>query len=234
MERVRRLYLRLRYDTYLNFALGALAAGLIQIVSQDMWQQHGVLGFSVVALAVLVLFLAYRALLHLIQMLLPPQTYPVGAEPARCKGLVMVLGGGSRETGEAAIRFHRERLEHVWCIITDQTESIARHLSTVALPAETHYVDIVDHLDVAQCSNAVQRAISHAGILGISPVELVCDITGGTTSMTAGAIKACLAEGIATEMVVARYDESLKALKPIAVIALDLAPTPTKTPDTLE
>lgn len=224
MERVRRLYLRLRYDTYLNFALGALAAGLIQIVGQDMWQQHGVLGFSVVALAVLVLFLAYRALLHLVQLLLPPQTYPVGAEPAKCKGMIMVLGGGSRETGEVAIHYHQERLEHVWCIITDRTEEIARHLSKVAFPAETHLVDIVDHLDVAQCSNAVQRAISHAVTLRIPSTDLVCDITGGTTSMTAGAIKTCLAEDIATEMVAARYDESLKAIKPIAIIALDLLP----------
>jgi len=225
MEKVRRLYLRLRYDAYLNFVLGVLTAGLIQIVSQDMWQQHGLLGFTGVALAVLAIFVAYRVALYGIQMLLPPQTYPVGAAPAKRKGVILVLGGGSRQTGEEAIRHHQARLEHLWCIVTDRTEEIAHHLETVAIPARTHLVDIENYLDVAQCDDAVQRAIQQAHAMGLPPAELICDITGGTTSMTAGAIKACLPAGIATEMVAARYDdESLKALKPIAVIELELLP----------
>lgn len=222
MNTIRRFYLRLRYDPLLTFVLGALAAGIIQIVSGNALKQYGALGLLAVLVTVALAFLLYRAILWLIHKLLPPPRYPIGDAPDARKGLIMVLGGSSRETGPEAITHHLPRLEHVWFVVTDRTIPLVDNLKKTAHPALTHQEDVVNYWEPPECNNAVQRAISHARVLGIDVHDLICDVTGGTTAMTAGAIEACLTQDVAAQMVAARYDDALKAVTPIAVIELDL------------
>lgn len=222
MANFRRLYFRLRYDAFLAFLLGAIIVGMIQIFSGDLWRRYGVAGVLLALFMVFLAFLAYRLLLWLLRKLLPPERYPIGDSPTLRRGLIMVLGGGSKQTGPVALEHHRSRLEHVWFITTDFTESIAHEMKRAAYPTLTSLQNVFNQWELTESQNAVERALSHARVLGIEAEDLICDVTGGTTAMTVGAVKACLANHIAMQMVTARYDETLQAVVPTGVILLDL------------
>lgn len=222
MDRWRQLYLRLRYDAFLTFFLGALTAGVVQIISGDLWQRLGLAGLLIVLLLIVGAFLVYRLVLWLIHKLLPPARYPVGKAPEPRRGLIMLLGGGSRETVPVATEHHRPRLEHIWFVTTERTTSLFDDLKRVFASVVAQPEHVVNHWEPVECQNAVERALSHARVLGIEPQELICDLTGGTTAMTVGAIRACLTHKLAAQMVAARYDETLKALTPVGVIELEL------------
>jgi hypothetical protein len=223
MDFLRFLYLRLRYDPLFTFVAGALAAGLIQIASGNAIQRYGVLGILAAVVVVVLLWLAYRALLWLANKLMPPLRLPVGKLPTPRAGLIMLLGRNSDATGPVAMEQHRSRLEHVWVIATDFTAPLVGELRRKARPALLHQEDVVNHWEPPECNNAVQRAVSHAQVLGIGRDNLICDVTGGTSAMTAGALEACLALGLAAQMVAGRYGDAPGQVTPLGVIELDLS-----------
>ena len=144
----------------------------------------------------------------------------LGPQPQPRRGLILLLGR-HEAPAQMAIEHHRPKLEFVWIIVTLRTRG-----TTTRLWRELASVDYDDQLVLdpwrpAETANAVERALSHARNQGLTADDIICDITGGTTAMTYGAIIACQREGIALEMVPAEYDTTLGALTPLGVISLE-------------
>jgi hypothetical protein len=120
-----------------------------------------------------------------------------------------------------AMEHHHTALEFVWFIVSLRTQGMPGRLwqETAALNHDDQLV--LDPWRPAETANAVQRAISHAMTLGMRMDDVICDITGGTTAMTYGAVLACQQAGVALEMVPAEYDTTLGALAPLGVILLE-------------
>lgn len=225
MNRLRHFYLRLRYDSLLALVLGGIVVGVIQQVGAELWQQRAVLALVGLLVGIVIAVLLFQGLLWLVRRILPAPTFPVGNPPLPRQAMILLLGGGSRDTAPMAITHHASYLEHIWLVVTERTEDIGAELTKKFHKVRSFPEKLEDHLSPAEASNAVKRAISHARILGYTQADLICDITGGTSAMTAGAIQACIESGVSLQMVAASFDEQLKAVRPIAVIALDMTPT---------
>ncbi len=222
MRRLRRWFRRISntplvflYAIIVTFATEQLLTGLSQALDIPV--------LLLALLTVLLLGAAYFLLTALIRLLRPPRTIPMGDRPAPRRGLILLLGGHSDETGPWAIDHHQPTLEQIWFLITDRTEPVAQGLKRKYPELRTHQEEVTHHFRPKDTANAVSRAVSHAATLGFSPADLICDVTGGTSAMTAGAILACLELGLDAQMVAASYHQGvLDVEKSIDVIDLNL------------
>jgi len=143
----------------------------------------------------------------------------LGPQPQPRRGLILLLG--SKEApARMAINYHSGTLEFVWLIVTMRTQGTTGRLWREMAPLNHDDQLVIDPWRPAETANAVERALSHARTLGMTEDDIICDITGGTTAMTYGAITACQRENIALEMVPAEYDTTLGAMAPLGVILL--------------
>ncbi len=114
-------------------------------------------------------------------------------------------------------------LERIWFLVTDQTEPVAQRLKRAYPDLGIHQEEVTHHFRPMDTANAVSRAVSHATHLGLALEDLICDVTGGTSAMTAGAIRACLELGLDAQMVAASYRQgALDVEEPIDIVDLQL------------
>jgi hypothetical protein len=146
----------------------------------------------------------------------------MGRRPDPARGLILVLGGGSRDTAPKACEVHQRTLERIWLVVTDRTVAVAGDLERQWAGMRCHRQAVENHFNPAESAGAVRRAVDHARTLGLPAEALICDVTGGTTAMTVGAMRGCLAEGVRMQMVPGGYDEVLKAFKAYEPIELRL------------
>jgi len=222
MRQLRRWSRRIA-NTPLVFLYAIIVTFVTEQLLTGMSQALAVPPFFLALLAILFLGGAYFLLTALMRLLRPPRTIPMGERPAPRRGLILLLGGRSDESGPWAIDHHRSTLEQLWLLTTDRTEAVAQRLKRQYSDLRTHQEEVTHHLRPKDTANAVSRAVSHAASLGLSPADLICDVTGGTSAMTAGAILACLELGLDAQMVAASYHQgALDVERPIDVIDLRL------------
>lgn len=211
---------QLRYNALLTFTLGAIVGGAVEYYVGNLIDRYSFWAPLSLLLLIVAAALAYRGLSALLRTLRPPPAILMGERPRPAHGLILLLGGGSRVTAAQAYAFHRPTLQRVWFVVTDLTQPIADELARQWAPLPTHRQAVENPFRPAETANAVERAVSHARALGLATPALVCDITGGTTAMTVGALQACLRHQLAMEMTPGRYDDSLHAQQAHETIAL--------------
>jgi hypothetical protein len=217
------LYRQLLYNTLLTFALGAIVGGILEYYIGDLIDRYGIWGTLGTLVFVLVGIIMFVALRNLLRTLLPPHKISMGPLPRKSKGIILVLGLNSNQTAPPAYHYHRPSLDRVWFITTDRTAEIADHLGN-AWDVKCHREEVEHHYNPKETAGAVQRAVTHALTLpGFAIDDLTCDITGGTTAMTIGAIQKCQELGISMQMVPGQYTEDGRAEKPHEVIELRFA-----------
>lgn len=217
------LYRYLRYNTLVTLLLGAVVGGTLENYIGNLMDRQGLLGPLQLLVLIVVVAMVYRGLLSLIKRILPSPLIALGERPSPRKGLLLFLGGGSRETALKALELHRPQLQYVWFAVTDRTDDIATdlkhildgwHINCRNIPIEHHY-------NPAESAQVVHEAVSRAvNVLKFSRKDIICDVTGGTTAMTVGAVKGCLEQQIAMQMTPAQYDETLQ--RPSALETIEL------------
>ncbi len=222
MRQLRRWFRRIS-NTPLVFLYAIIVTFVIEQILTGLSQALDMPVLLLALLTILLLGAAYFLLTALIRLLRPPRPIPMGDRPMPRRGLILLLGGHSDESGPWAIEHHLPALEQLWFLTTDRTEPVAQKLKRKYDDLRTHQEEVTHHFRPKDTANAVSRAVSHAASLGLSPADLICDVTGGTSAMTAGAILACLELGIDAQMVAASYQQgALDVEKSIDVIDLKL------------
>jgi hypothetical protein len=220
MQMVRILYRHLLYSTLLTFTLGTIIGGTLEYYIGNLIDSYGLWGpLSIIAL-VLVALALYQGTLWLLRTLSSPPKILMGSSPRRSKVLILLLGGGSRRTAPKAYEFHRPKLERIWFVATDRTEEVADELERRWPATRCSRQSVENPFNPMEAAGAVERAVNHAKSMGFSADDVICDLTGGTTAMTIGAVQGCLKTGIRMEMIPAQYDDELKAAHPHETIEL--------------
>lgn len=126
-------------------------------------------------------------------------TFTIVGCPAapRKRGLICLVS--NREVIDAAIGYHARELEHLWLIASIRTAGLAEQLQAEYGAAEktagvqTHITVLTnDDIYSHEATEAVVESI-YAGLPeGLAQDDVIADFTGGTKSMTAGMIMACL------------------------------------------
>jgi hypothetical protein len=143
--------------------------------------------------------------------------------PGKKRGLIFLF---SREdTLREAIEYHRPLLEDCWLLVTPEMQERAGealgHFEGVAF----HLQPLADRYDSGSCYETVRQIYrQEVGRLGMSPAEVIADITGGTKPMTMGAIVACLEGGYPVEHVPTRFDATGKPTGPLPPIEIVMQP----------
>jgi hypothetical protein len=216
------LYHQLRYNPLLIFALGAVAGGTVEYYIGELIDAYGLWApLSIVAGAVLA-GAGYLGLVQLVRRLAAPPAINMGRRPDPARGLILLLGGRSRETAPKACEVHQATLERVWLVVTDLTAAVAVDLEHQWPGVRCHRQEVENQFNPVESAGALRRAVDHARTLGLPVEALICDVTGGTTAMTVGAMHGCLAAGVRMQMVPGSYDEALRAFKAHEPIELRL------------
>ncbi len=204
---IKRFYLNLRYQPVVLYIVGVVAAFLTEQVLANLNRQRGTAFTLAVALGLLAIgWLIYSAGLWLFRRFLVPTPIPMGDKPDHHRALIIVLGGHSDESAPVAINHHKPELERIWLIYTDFTKKISETLEAQFRDIRCVPILLEDHYRPEHAASAVRQALEHARAMAIPAQDVICDLTGGTAAMTFGAFQACLAEGIAVQMVAAQYN----------------------------
>ncbi|MEZ4683700.1 MAG: hypothetical protein R2932_56770 [Caldilineaceae bacterium] len=218
-DQLRLVYLQLRYDALLVFVIVNVITWFFTQQLGDYWdaKRYWSLLWAIVMPMAIVLLL--RTVIWLARRLRNKPAAAVGQSPRVTRGLIVLYG--RQEVVQMAIHHHRDRLEFVWFILTEQTnaefEKLPAHWwgRAIGTPELVH-----DHYLPTETENAVERALSHAAVLGIDSQELTCDVTGGTKAMTVGAFTAALLHDLPLQMTPARHDQERRATAPLPPIAI--------------
>ncbi len=217
---IRRLYILIRYNPLLTFFLGVVLAWALEETAQQFIDTRGLFGLFLAVAGAVALILLIQAIISAIRHLRAEPRPSMGEPPGTRRGLILLYSNA--DTARKAIDHHRSRLDYIWFIVTEQSssrlEALFPHLSTFVTAREW----VHDPFQPRETQNAVERATSHAANFGLKSDNLICDITGGTTAMTVGALQACQSTGIALQMVTARYDPELKGPVPLDLIRIEL------------
>lgn len=217
----RPLYLQIRYNSLVTFVLVGLAAWGLEQIAGAAWNRQGILGLLLAVLSTVIAVLLLRGAVWLFGRIRQDDASLPGASPPVRRGLILLYG--REATAQEAIQHHRDRLDFIWFVLTEQTKSEFNTMRNhwwgraAATPELVH-----DPYLPKETANAIERAVSHASVLGLSPDELICDVTGGTTAMTVGALQACCRTQITMQMVPAVSDPERRALRPLAPILIEL------------
>lgn len=207
----RLLYRQLRSNALLTFTLGAVVGGTFEYYVGSLIERYSFWAPLSILLLFVFAILAYHGLQWLVRRLTRPPVILMGERPQPAQGLILLLGGSSRTTAAKAYEYHCQTLQRVWFIVTDRTKEIADELARQWEPLPTYRQEVDNPFQPGETANAIERAVSHARTLGLSAQTLTCDITGGTTAMTVGALQACLRQRLIMEMTPARYGDDLQA-----------------------
>ncbi|PKO20835.1 MAG: hypothetical protein CVU38_18010 [Chloroflexi bacterium HGW-Chloroflexi-1] len=112
--------------------------------------------------------------------------------PEPHRGLIVMVTRAP--TARQAVDYHRERLQHLWIIMTPEMRELAGALSKHAetLHVTCHLLELQNELDATGCYGVVRDVFQvHGPRYGLAPGEIIADLTGGTKLMTAGMVLAC-------------------------------------------
>ncbi|NOZ72718.1 MAG: hypothetical protein GXP38_12545 [Chloroflexi bacterium] len=206
-KRIKRLYLHLRYTPSITYLIGVVAAFVVEHTLSNFSAQWGPIAPAVIAvLALVALWILFKLVLDGLQRILKPDPIPMGDKPRPRRALILLLGGRSGDTAPVAIEHHLPVLEHLWLIVTDLTEPISDQLRRKYPDLRAIPLHVLHHYRPEHACSALRQAVDYATAMQIPLSEIICDVTGGTSAMTAGVIEGCLEAGIDIEMVAAQYD----------------------------
>lgn len=125
-------------------------------------------------------------------------------------GLIWLLSPGSIELPLFAINYHYVGgdgavLRHGWVLITRGAQSaftaLNERVSELGLKVDLHPVYL--NAETIEATHHEVDAIfrTQAGLVGLSPEQIIADLTGGLKPMTAGMVLACLPHGRALEYI---------------------------------
>ena len=219
---MRTFYNYLRHMPEVTLVMGAFLGWYLQAYVFEDWLSHLGLGGPIWPLVVLLILAGLWTGARIAYDRMRARRWSpivLGPQPQPRRGLILLLGS-NEAPARMALAHHLSTLEFVWLVVTMRTQGGTGRLWREMAPLHHDDKLVLDPWRPAETANAVERAISHARTLGMGPEEVICDITGGTTAMTFGAITACQRAGVALEMVPAEYDVTLGALRPLGVILL--------------
>ena len=224
MKRFKKLYLHLRHSTMLIFAIGVVSTYVIEYVLSQYSTRLGILATLVMTIMLLMgIFLIYELLVWLLGRLFTKKTPPIGDQPPQHKALLLLLGLHGEETAAVAIDHHLPILENVWFLVTEDTRPIARKLKeTFNQEARFNFVDIADYLKPNATQASIIYAVEQLEALRLHSDDIIADITGGTSAMTAGAVLGAIEKEIDLEMVAATYDLGGDVKHTLNVIRLEI------------
>ncbi len=119
-------------------------------------------------------------------------------KPARRQGLILLIGP-TEAAAPHAIEYHLPTLKQCWLIATAESQSVAATLAQRygdRVRMSYGSPEYVVHPDEMKSTyDVVVNALKRAGdpAAGLSPGEVIADLTGGLKPMTAGMTLACLA-----------------------------------------
>ena len=221
MDAVRNLFRLLQQNRYIGFVLVAFLSWAIEARFSQTFNESGAWGvvkfLAVVLAPVLLVVLGHR----LWQELRPSRSVLVGKMPPAQPGLIFLYS--NKETLRKAVAHHRPKLQRLWLIVTTQTgDEASQMVRELELTGMADAQTVQNFWEPDETAAAIRRVVQHAADVGLRRSGLICDITGGTKSMTIGAIAACASERIRIEMVPAEYTADRRPKKPLDVIELKI------------
>ncbi len=137
-------------------------------------------------------------------------------------GLIWLLSIGKGEVAKDAIDYHLkgeggEPLQHCWLLISPAAratyERLALRLEELAYPVKLHPL----YLDAATITASYQATLrvyaEEAQRAELRPDQIIADITGGSKTMTAGMVMACLPYGRPVEYIESEYGPDGKLIE---------------------
>jgi hypothetical protein len=139
--------------------------------------------------------------------------------PPRQRGLIFLFS--REETLREAIQYHQPVLGHCWLLVTpevrERATSVMSHFSDLSFTI--HPLD--DRYDSQACYQTVRDIYQQeTRRLGVSPEQVIADITGGTKPMTMGMIVACLEGDYPIEHVPTAFDAAGHPTGPLPPIQI--------------
>ena len=162
---LRSLTRQVRYNTLVTFVIGTIIGGTLEVYIGDWIDKFGVWAPLLAIGIVLLAGMAFVAVSRLAKRILVRQTIDLGVPPPsdRYRGIILILGGGSRATAPVALQHHQSTLERIWLVHTDFTEAIGEELkrSWETDDRRIYLVDVEHHYDPKQTAIAITRAVDH-------------------------------------------------------------------------
>jgi hypothetical protein len=223
---LRLLYVRFRSYTILNFILGGLLGWAIQESADQLSLLERWIWFFSLVIFLILAFLLVPPLEGWFRRLFSPDIPPMGQKPEPHRGLIVLVS--NEETLLNAVEYHRPALQYLLCVVTDFKQSLYERLNSQLQirGLRVHPVYMHDAYDPTEAATAVANCLTWAMAKGLLKEEIICDVTGGTSIMTVGAVTQCQQEGVAMQVVIATYvDETPRPLHPVLVT---LPPAPAK------
>ncbi|MFZ2358923.1 MAG: hypothetical protein WA040_06230 [Anaerolineae bacterium] len=206
-------------------ASAILLAAMVNILTGILLEGIGALGSVLIlaALAIMTLLFA-NVYAYRMRQRIAEAGRLIGerSHPAPRRGLIVMVTGAP--TARKALDYHREALEHLWLIVTPAMREEANTLRTYAesLGVQCYPLDLVQEYDASRCYFLVRRVFETlAAQVGITAVDVIADMTGGTKPMTAGMALACSDLNAALEHVPTQFVGSGQPtipLEPIEVV----------------
>ena len=139
--------------------------------------------------------------------------------PQKHRGLIFLFS--REETLREAIQYHQPELEHCWLLVTpemrDRAASVVSHFPDLSFTLHP----LGDRYDSQACYQTVRDIYRReASRQGISPKQVIADITGGTKPMTMGMIVACLEGDYPIEHVPTAFDAAGQPTGPLPPIQI--------------
>lgn len=132
-------------------------------------------------------------------------------KPRPRRGLILLISK-HKAAAPTIIQYHCGTLTHCWLIATSQSAEIAAELAADFADEGIEFYFGAPHYQVNDDDAAsTHRLVKHiltvdAPAQGLSKVDLIADITGGSKPMTAGLFLACVSEQTPVEYVLAKKD----------------------------
>ncbi|GIV76869.1 MAG: hypothetical protein KatS3mg050_1263 [Litorilinea sp.] len=219
------------------FAIGLLVVGVLSNLAYDLLV-HPPVGVwaivrALVAVAVLmaVAYFFYRLDRRRQRILRANVDETRLARP--CAGLVWILGPGSFDHLMVALRHHQEHkgAQHCWLVMQRDNKDVLNAYTNLQQQVAEMEIRTLLHpqylsdLDVRAGYEAVTTILEREVLeLGLTPNQVVCDITGGTKPLTIGMVLASLANNSSLEYVETDRDEEGRPVPNTArVVAVDIS-----------
>lgn len=126
--------------------------------------------------------------------------------PEKRRGLIFMFTRG--ETLREAIDYHQPMLERCWLLVTPEMHDSAVKMMGQFSDLQFSLHALPDLYNTQACYLVVRKIFrQEAPDLGIPPLQVIADITGGTKPMTMGMIVACLEGDYPIEHVPTVYED---------------------------